>query len=197
MNASSELVLVLVISLALSFVVVWSAWLKRGSGVAGSDPLPDANFDFQQSWLSTFTGLVAILGTISISSFAFLSSGTGSGTSFPLLSLFFAVLVAGGPLAFKALSTANGTGTVGGFLLASASTLWAAFGVIFSLALFLGEVTGQVEVSFEGIAQPGLATVLVMGVVVLLIPLIAVYASNQLASMLSSRKALSGHVNFL
>ncbi len=113
MTPSSELVFVLAIGLALAIVVVVSAWLSRGSGITGKDPLPDASFDFQESWLSTFTGLIAILGTISISSFVFISSGTGTGASFPVLSLFFAVLVAGGPLAFKALATANGTGNRG------------------------------------------------------------------------------------
>ena len=192
MNTGSELVMVLAIGLALAVVVVWSAWLQRGSGITGKDPLPDATFDFQESWLSTFTGLIAILGTISLTSFAFVSSGSGAGSSFPILSLFFAVLVAGGPLAYKALSTANGAGTVGGFLLAAAATLWAAFGVIFSLAMFLFEISQQIEGG-----QPGLSTFLMMAVIVLLIPMIASYAHNKITSMLKSQRALSGGVTFL
>ncbi|MCL5428929.1 MAG: hypothetical protein M1347_03875 [Chloroflexi bacterium] len=195
MSASSELVMVLSIGLALAFVVVWSAWLQRGSGITAKDPLADASFDFQESWLSTFTGLIAILGTISISSFAFISSGSGTGTSFTILSLFFALLVAGGPLAFKALASANGTGTVGGFLLAAAATLWAAFGVIFSLGMFLLEIGTQVEGGFEG-GEPGLATFLMMAIIVILIPMIASYAHSKLTSMLKGRKAFGG-VSFL
>jgi len=195
MQASGELVFVLATGLVLSVLIVANAWLNRGSGIIGNDPLPDASFDFQESWLSTFTGLIAILGTISISSFAL---ATSSGSSFSLLSLFFAVLVAGGPLAFKALSSANGTGTVGGFLLAAASTLWAAFGVIFSLAFFLHEIGLQVEGGgLEGGGQVGLATFLMMASIAVLIPMIASYAHSKLTSMLGSRKAFSGGVTFL
>lgn len=196
MSAGSELVTVLAIGLSLAFVVVWSAWLQRGAGITGKDPLPNAAFDFQESWLSTFTGLIAILGTISISSFAFISSGSGTGSSFTLLSLFFAVLVAAGPLAFKALSASNGTGTVGGFLLAAGSTLWATFGVIFSLGIFLLEIGTQVEGGFEG-GAPGLATFLMLAVIVILIPMIASYAHTKISSTLKSQKAFSGGVTFL
>jgi hypothetical protein len=192
MTPSSELIFVLAIGLALSIVVVVSAWMNRGAGITGKDPLPDASFDFQESWLSTFTGLIAILGTISISSFAFISSGTGTGSSFPVLSLFFAVLVAGGPLAFKALATANGTGTVGGFLLAAASTLWAAFGVIFSLSMFFMQLSSQTgEGDFE------ISSFLMVGAIVLLIPMIASYAYSKLSSMLGSRKNFGGGATFL
>ena len=192
MDASAELIFVLATGLALAILVVVSAWMNRGAGITGKDPLPDANFDFQESWLSTFTGLLAILGTISLTGFVTVSSGSGSGSSFTFLSLFFVLLVAGGILAFKALSAADGTGTVGGFLLASAATLWAAFGVIFSLALFFLELSQQAEGG-----QPGLSTFLMIAVVVLLIPMIASYAYTKISNMLKSQKAFGGGVSFL
>ena len=196
MEASSELVFVLVASLALSVLLVAVAWRQRAAGIKGSDPLANVAFDLQESWLSTFTGLIAILGTISLTGFVVVSSGTGSGSSFTILSLFFVLLVAAGPLAYRA------SGTVGGYLVAAAAALWAAFGVIFSLGLFLVSISQQVEgglTGFDGSSAtvPGLATLLMILVIVILLPMIASYAHGKLTTIMGSRKALSGGVNFL
>ena len=196
MEASSELVFVLVASLALSVLLVAVAWRQRAAGINGSDPLANVAFDLQESWLSTFTGLIAVLGTISLTGFVVVSSGTGSGSSFTILSLFFVLLVAAGPLAYRA------SGTVGGYLVAAAAALWAAFGVIFSLGLFLVSISQQVDgglTGFDGSAAtgPGLATLLMIAVIVILLPMIASYAHGKLTSMLGSRKAFSGGVTFL
>jgi hypothetical protein len=182
---SSELTLILAIGFALSLVVVWSAWLQRGSGVTGQSPLPDASFDFQNSWLTTFTALITIVASISFVAITVASSGS-SGYSFAMLAPFFLVLIAAGPLAYKALGS-----NVGSYLLASAALLWAAFGLVFALVLFFTSLVAQFE------AEAGLSTILIVGVMVILIPLVGSYAYNKLTGMLKSSKAFGGGVFFL
>ena len=177
---------VLVASFVLALLVVWIAWLHRGQGVKGSTPLPDATFDFQQSWLSTFTALLAILGTLNFSGLAL-----SNDVSFSVVNLFFALLVAVAPLVYQALATPGGKGTAGGFVVACIATLWAAFGVVLSLGLILGQVNQTAD------GQSGLATTLIMAVIVLTVPLIAVYAHAKLSSLLRSTKALAGGATFL
>src|SRR3972149_571133 len=97
---------VLIIGFVLAFMVVWIAWARRSQSVKASDPLPDATFDFQKSWLSTFTALLAILGSLNLSGLAFVSDA-----AYSVLNLFFALLVAVAPLVYVALG-ASSEGTV-------------------------------------------------------------------------------------
>jgi hypothetical protein len=175
---------VLVISFVLALLVVVVAWFQRGQNVKGSDPLLDVTFDFQHSWLSTFTVFLAVLGAMNFSSLAF-----SSDPSFSLLSLFFALLVALAPLLYRAVGAP--TGTVGGFLVACAATLWAAFGILFSLGVLLSQP------SQASVGQSGLATVLMMAVIILTVPLIAAYAHGKISALLRSSKALAGGATFL
>jgi len=176
---------VLIIGFVLAFLVVWMAWAQRSQSVKASDPLPDATFDFQKSWLSTFTALLAILGSLNLSGLAFASD-----PSYSVLNLFFALLVAVAPLVYVALG-ATGKGTVGGFLAACVATLWAAFGVVISLGVILSQVT-------QASQGPELATILIMAVLVLTIPLIAAYGYGKLSSLLKpTRAAATREVTFL
>ncbi len=175
---------ILVISFVLALLVVLVAWVQRGQNVMVSDPLLDVTFDLQQSWLSTFTALLAILGALNFSSLAL-----NSDPSFSMLSLFFALLVALAPLLYKALG--GPTGTVGGYLVACAATLWAAFGILFSLGVLLSQP------SQASVGQSDLATLLMMAVITLTVPLIAAYAHGKLTSLLRSSKTLAGNVTFL
>jgi hypothetical protein len=175
---------VLVISFVLALLVVLVAWVQRGQSVKGSDPLLDVTFDFQHSWLSTFAALLAILGALNFSSLAL-----SSDPSFSMLSLFFALLVALAPLLHKALGAP--AGIVGSFLVACAATLWAAFGMIFSLGVLLSQP------SQASVGQSALATLLMMAVITLTVPLIAAYAYGRLSTLLRSSKALAGGATFL
>jgi hypothetical protein len=184
MSGASSLGGILAISFFLAWLVIAAAWAKRSSSVKANDPM-DVNFDFQGSWLSTFTALVAILGTLNISGLA-----VSSDVSLSVLSLFFAVLVAVAPLVYKA-SGAGGAGPVGGFLMASGLTLWAAFGVIFAIASFLNNVVSIFE------ADATVATVLIMAVLTLTIPLIAIYAHGKVSSLVKATKAARAEATFL
>ncbi|MEX1247096.1 MAG: hypothetical protein WEA61_01320 [Anaerolineales bacterium] len=174
---------VLVIGFVLALLVVLNAW--RASGKDAGDPMPGASFDFKESWLSTFSALLAILGTLNISSFAF-----DDDPSFSFVNVFFAMLVVAAPLVYKALVNSSGKETIGGFLVASGATLWATFGVIFSLGLLL-------NLSIQSSGQPTLATFLTMAVIVLLIPLVAAFAHRKLGALLAGQKAAGGAVYFL
>lgn len=167
---------VLPIGLVLAIVVVASAWNQRGAGVKSSDPM-DASFDLQQSWLSTFSGVLAILGSLNLTAIAL-----NIDPAYPFLNLFFALLVAVAPLAFKALG-GKGEGTVGGFLVASAATLWAAFGVLISLGLMLNQVVLGVEI------EPLIPTLLSLGVVIVALPMIAAYAHGKLSALLKGGRS--------
>jgi chromate transport protein ChrA len=98
-------------------------------------------------------------------------------------------LVAVGPLVYVALG-ATGKGTIGGFLAACVATLWAAFGVVISLAVILSQVT-------EASPVPELATILIMAVLVLIILLIAAYGYGKLSLLLKSPKTATREVTFL
>jgi hypothetical protein len=119
----------------------------------------------------------------------FSSLAFSSDPSFSMLSLFFALLVALVPLLYRAVGAP--TGTVGGFLVACAATLWAAFGILFSLGVLLSQP------SQASVGQSGLATVLMMAVIILTVPLIAAYAHGKISALLRSSKALAGGATFL
>lgn len=172
-----------VVGFVLAALVVWAAW--KASGRHAGEAMPGASFDFQESWLSTFTAIIAVLGTLNISNL-FASEDVSSS----VLSLFFAVLVVAAPLVYKALVNADGKETVGGFVLASFLTLWATFGVIFTI----GFVLDQINLVY---GQQDLAGFLTMAVIVLLTPLVAAYAHGKLISLLKSQKSARGEVNFL
>lgn len=177
----SQVGALLAVSIIVAVLVAWSAWRQRGAGIKSSDPMPGASFDFQQSWLSTFAGLLAVLGSMNLSSMLFTNDVT-----FPILSLFFAALVALGPLVYKALGE-----TVGAFMAAAMATLWAAFGVLISLGLALYQVIQLSE------TQPQLAALMIMGLIVFILPLIASYAHGKIVSLLRSQRSLSSGVYFL
>ena len=171
---------VLAVSFVLAFVVILSAWRQRGAGVKASLEMPNATFDYQQSWLTTFAALLAILGALNFSSLVF-----NGDISLATLSLFFAMLVAASPLVYKAM------GTLGGYIVASVATLWAAFGVVWSLGLVLN----QALVVIEG--QTEVATILMVGATLLIIPFIAVYAHKKMSSTLKSPKTVTAGAAFL
>jgi hypothetical protein len=109
------------------------------------------NWDYSKSWATNIAILDAVLGTFLSSKIVPNPKFVGA-VSYLLLSAFFAVVVAVGPLVFRALSresrvlTASGTpdiqyqGTVYGFLLAALLTLWAALGQLTTLGWITAEV---------------------------------------------------------
>ncbi|HKY78387.1 MAG TPA: hypothetical protein VI688_04235 [Anaerolineales bacterium] len=177
---------VLPISFVLALVVTLSIWNQRGSSIKASSPMPDVTFDFQHSYLSTFTALVALLNALNFSGLAL-----NNDVSFSILNLFFAALVALAPLVYRALGTPAGKETVAGFMLACGATLWAAFGVVFSLGLILSQAIQTIG------GQAVFAPILMMAVIALALPLIAAYAHARLSSLLRSSKALAGGATFL
>lgn len=151
--------------LSLADVVVWGSFflgfgvvlararnLKKLKWVELRKRMGPANWNFSESWASTFTLVGGILGTILAQSgaipepTAFLSNA-----AYGMLNVLFVAVTVLAPVFYTALQTAEkggGTGSkapehtgfVGSFLLASALTLWGVLGEICTMGLLIGEI---------------------------------------------------------
>jgi len=130
-------------SAALSTVVIGARALSNPVLARLSEDLGPLDWDFSQSWATTFTTVGAVLGIV-LSGTAIPSTGNSvNRTDFVALNLVFGVLAVAGPFAWSTLqrgSRAAGTdrapGSVRGFLLASALVLCAALGELGTLITF-------------------------------------------------------------
>lgn len=165
----------LLTSLVLALAVVAVAWGQRPSSAKTSNALGGAGFSLGDSWLTAFTFVFALVGALA-----------GGGSWFSVVCLFFALLVGLSPLAYRA-TAANGSGSLGGYILAAVMVLWAAFGFLLTFSLLASASMAPVGSS--------LAQFLMMLVVVPAIPLIAVYAYSRLAAQFAARAG--GSVSFL
>jgi hypothetical protein len=120
------------------------------------------NFDFSKSFASTITALGALLTTI-LAAKGIVTSKTPhlTASSYAALSLFFGILVVVAPFVYRALSTTSDVidkdglddiqyqGNAVGFLLAVLLTVWAVYGQLVTMFLFLTDI--QSTTLFESV----------------------------------------------
>ena len=139
---------------------VWRSRLWTGPGWSGSVPATSA-WDVQDSWVTNITALggtlTGVFSATALSSF-FNSTNTDG---FTVLSLIFGGVTVLAPVVYGALAKAPTagssapTGSRGGLVLASATTLFAAFGLMADIGLLVSYTIGtSVE---KGLVDVGLA----------------------------------------
>jgi hypothetical protein len=176
---------------AVVFVVLM--WLADGSDAALRGRLGPANWDFSASFGSSLTVFGSLLGTI-LSASLLPSTTLVSASTYAGLNLVFGVIVVVGPLIYTATQTAvqvhRGSpiaepqyqGTVWGFLVATALTLWAVLGELATIGLILNEIR-------RGGSMPAP----VLGVMVALLAIggifLFVLAARRVAAILADQQA--------
>ncbi|MBV9838459.1 MAG: hypothetical protein JO156_10075 [Solirubrobacterales bacterium] len=181
--------------LAAGFALVGVSWLRDGSGTSRSDRLGPPNWNFAASFASTLTVFGSLLGTILSANV--LPNGTlVPASTYTGLNLMFGVIVIVGPLIYTATQTTvqvhRGSpvaepqyqGTVWGFLVATALTLWAVIGELITIGLVLNEI--RRGGSLPAVALGVMATLLAISAVSLLI-----LADRRIAAILDSHQAQS------
>jgi len=149
-------------SAVAAILIIWASWRAAGkeSNRDFHDLAGPVSFDIEASWLTTFTAIGAILGTMLDSSETLGTEG-GDFSSAVGLSLLFGVLIAFAPFVFKALSrpvqvTTDGENTVGyqgyvrGLIAANTITLWAALGEMLTLLIILNALLGRAAPFYSG-----------------------------------------------
>lgn len=164
--------------IALAFVWIRAIFLGWGTdeSFSLSSKMGQPRWSFSESWASTLTVALAVLGTVAASSVLPPSPLRMSTIGYVGLSLFFGGLTVFAPLVYVAFrshhhvddpSTHSSThGYVAGFLGAAVITLWAAFGQIITLAIAADEIA--VRYNLKTFARVGLiGAVLVAGMLVI------------------------------
>ena len=142
-------------------VLVVLAALSAGSLTSPrlSERMGPVNYDFSKSWASSITVVGALLGTV-LSAKGVVPTVTKflPAATYSALNLAFGILVVLAPFLYRSVSapvavtTAQGPdteyqGTVAGFLLATALTLWGVLGELTALCLLFAELQESQGVS--------------------------------------------------
>lgn len=179
--------------LAAAIALVAYGWVTDDSGAHHSDRLGPANWDFSASFASTLTVFGSLLGTI-LSANVLPSTTLVPASTYTGLNLMFGVIVIVGPLIYTATQTTvevhRGSplaepqyqGTVWGFLVATALTLWAVIGELATIGLVLNEIR-----------RAGSLPAVALWVMVVLLAISAVFllvlAKQRISGVLSSQQA--------
>ena len=117
--------LILLLTLATAVVL---CLVRAGTlGQKLNSRLGSTGWDFNQSWASNLAAVGAVLGAV-IGALSVVSLPDLAVTAV-VLSVLFGALTVFAPIAYSALQVdGSGTGTLGGFYLASGLTFWAALG---------------------------------------------------------------------
>jgi hypothetical protein len=181
------------VPLAAAIALVAYSWATDDSGAGHNDRLGPANWDFSASFASTLTVFGSLLGTI-LSANVLPSTTLVPASTYTGLNLMFGVIVIVGPLIYTATQTTvqvhRGSplaepqyqGTVWGFLVATALTLWAVIGELATIGLVLNEIR-------RGGSLPAAA----LWVMVVLLAVSAVFllvlAAQRITGVLSTQQA--------
>jgi hypothetical protein len=186
-----------IVVLTLGVAVLFCALRASFSNANLTNRLGQGKWDFNQSWASNLAAVGSILGIV---------LGAASGLQTPglaltavILSVFYGAVLVAGPIVYAATQVRVGDeleGTVWGFLVATALTLWAAWGEAVTAMAFFVDLGQQV---------PGFITWAFVAIVVLAIIALFWYAwknagwiLTQTASPITAgRAAQPGRWNFM
>lgn len=166
-NTNDWIVLLGSLALAVGLVALRRPAIKAKL----AEHMGQGSWDFSTSWASNLTGAGGFLTTILAASIVPVGSPPATDATKPAspaigliddyvaMSLFFVLLAIIAAITYKAtmapveVDTGNGQkalqpqGTVGGFLVASALTLWSVFGQIVTVGLVFGVIQSQHDLS--------------------------------------------------
>jgi hypothetical protein len=179
--------------IALAFVWIRAIFLGWGTDetFSLSDKMGQPGWSFSESWASTLTVALAVVGTVAASSVLPPEPLRMSTIGYIGLSLFFGGLTVFAPIVYVAFRShhpvtdpdehSSTHGYVGGFLAAAAVTLWAAFGQLFTLGVAADEIA--VRYSLKSFARWGM-----VGAVVIAGFLVVRYAWTSIPWTISDQK---------
>ncbi len=158
-------------ALAAAVVLVGVRAVALGMLSRLSQAMGPVNWNFSQSWASSFTVIGAILGSI-LSAKGVVPDHTRflPASTYPALNLLFGLLVVIGPFIYRATSssvkttTAQATtdvqyqGSAAGFIVATGLTVWGVVGELATVFLLFGEIHSAGSTS-DAILVPFLAVI--------------------------------------
>jgi hypothetical protein len=181
--------------LGAATVLVGYSWFTDDSGARHSDRLGPANWDFSASFASTLTVFGSLLGTI-LSANVLPANTLVPANTYTGLNLMFGVIVIVGPLIYTGTQTTvqvhRGSpvtepqyqGTVWGFLIATALTLWAVIGELATIGLVLNEIR-------RGGSLPAVALWVMVALLAISAMFLLILAKQRISGILETRQSHS------
>lgn len=178
--------------LGAAIALVGYSWVTDDSGARHNDRLGPANWDFSASFASTLTVFGSLLGTI-LSANVLPANTLVPANTYTGLNLMFGVIVIVGPLIYTATQTTvqvhrgfpsaepQYQGTVWGFLVATALTLWAVIGELATIGLVLNEIR-------RGGSLPAVALWVMVALLAISAAFLLVLAKQRIGGILTSQK---------